>query len=146
LKVTEKDRFVYSSAMEALTQRFEIAREFVRNNGLPSLPMEDLANLMIKGIKEWLVGSQGEQWLSTIGYIKYDSHITFSGSMHMSLSGSTCPVCSGLFSEIHGVHCECCGKLICNPCSSIVDPIYQIGWCSDCLSKQPLTNLLIYSE
>jgi hypothetical protein len=146
LKVTEKDRFVYSSAMEALTQRFEIAREFVRNNGLPSLPMEDLANLMIKGIKEWLVGSQGEQWLSTIGYIKYDSQITFSGSMHMSLSGSMCPVCSGFFSEIHGVHCECCGKLICNPCSSIVDPIYQIGWCSDCLSKQPLTNLLIYSE
>jgi hypothetical protein len=149
MEITDKDRLFYSNAMEVLTQRFEIAREFVRHNGLPSLPMEELTTLMIVGIKEWLTGTQGEQWLSTMGYVRHD-HVTFPGNITMSgtvsLSGTMCPVCSGFFSDIHGMHCECCGKLICNPCASIVDPVYQIGWCSDCLSKQPLTNLLVYNE
>lgn len=148
MEVTETDMMFYSGAVESLTQRFEIAREFVRHKGLSSLPMEELTNLMIVGIKEWLAGSQGEQWLSTIGYVRLESNIpiVISGSIAISLSGSMCPVCSGAFSEIHGMTCENCGKVICGPCASIVDPIYHIGWCSDCLSKQPLTNLLVYNE
>lgn len=135
----------YSGAVDSLTQRFEIAREFVRHKGLSSLPMEELTNLMIIGIKEWLAGPQGEQWLSTIGYLKIDSNLTISGAITLS-SGSMCPVCSGVYHETHGVVCENCGKTICEPCLSIVDPIYHIGWCSDCLEKKPLTNLLVYSE
>ena len=143
MEITERDRLYYSRAIELLTQRFEIAREFVRNNGLSSLPMEELTSLMIVGIKEWLVGSQGEEWLSTMGYIKHEG-ITISGSIN--ISGTLCPVCSGMFPDLHGTRCENCGKWICNPCASIVDPIYQIGWCSECLSKYPLTNLLVYNE
>jgi len=146
LEVTEKDMVFYSGAVDSLTQRFEIAREFVRHKGLSSLPMEELTNLMIVGVKEWLAGSQGEQWLSTIGYIRLDSSMTISGSINITMSGSMCPVCSGMYPETHGVICESCGKTICGPCMSIVDPIYHIGWCSDCLEKKPLTNLLVYSE
>jgi hypothetical protein len=146
LEITERDLLFYSGAVDSLTQRFEIAREFVRHKGLTSLPMEELTNLMIVGIKEWLSGTQGEQWLSTIGYIRVDSvDITYSGAVILS-SGSLCPVCSGMYHEMHGMTCECCGKTICGPCASIVDPIYHIGWCSDCLEEKPLTNLLVYSE
>lgn len=141
MKVTDTDRIFYNNAMESLTQRFEIAREFHRNNGMRSLPMEELTNLMIVGLKEWLVGLQGEQWLSTIGYIK----CSVSGMAILS-SGSFCPVCSGYFPEALGRYCESCGRFVCDPCLSIVDPIYDIGWCNDCVSKNPLTNLLVYNE
>jgi hypothetical protein len=145
LEVTDRDLLFYSGAVDSLTQRFEIAREFVRHKGLTSLPMEELTNLMIVGIKDWLSGSQGEQWLSTIGYIRVDPiNMTYSGAI--AISGSMCPVCSGMYHETHGMTCECCGKTICGPCVSIVDPIYHIGWCSDCLEEKPLTNLLVYSE
>jgi hypothetical protein len=145
LEVTETDIMFYSGAVEKLTHRFEIAREFVRHKGLSSLPMEELTNLMIVGIKEWLAGSQGEQWLHTVGYVKVGSTLTVSGSI-ISLSGSVCPVCSGMYPQTHGAVCECCGRTICEPCLSIVDPIYHVGWCSNCLEEKPLTNLLVYNE
>ena len=145
MEITENDRFFYASAVEKLTERFEIAREFVRNNGMPSLPMEELSLMMITGIKEWVDGSEGEQWLSTLGYSKHDT-ITVSGTIHITLSGAMCPSCSGLFPQNNGMKCERCGRYTCGPCVSIVDPIYQVGWCDDCLKEQPLTNLLVYSE
>ena len=145
MEITDKDRLFYASAVERLTERFEIAKEFVRNNGLPSMPMEELTNMMIFEIKEWVNSREGEEWLSTLGYGK-DGHITVSGAIHITLSGATCPSCSGAFPEINGMHCERCGKYVCGPCVTIVDPIYQIGWCDDCLAEQPLTNLLVYSE
>ena len=145
MEITDKDRLFYSSAVERLTERFEIAREFVRNNGLPSMPMEELTTMMIIGIKEWVEGEEGEEWLSTLGYSKANQ-ITVSGTIHFTISGCTCPSCSGAFSDIHGMYCERCGKYVCSPCMTIVDPIYQIGWCDDCLKKQPLTNQLVYSE
>ena len=146
MDITDRDRFFYSNAVEQLTERFEIAREFVRNNGLPSLPMEELTSLMITGIKDWVSGDDGEQWLSTLGYVRAEAAAVTLSGIHISLSGAMCPVCSGLFIETHGRRCEKCGQHTCSPCVSVVDPIYQVGWCSDCISEEPLTNLLVYNE
>lgn len=145
MEITDKDRLFYASAVERLTERFEIAREFVRNNGLPSMPMKELTDMMIFEIKAWVGSTEGEEWLSTLGYIK-SGEIVVSGTIHFTLSGCMCPSCSGAFPEINGMYCERCGKYVCGPCVTIVDPIYQIGWCDECLEKQPLTNLLVYSE
>lgn len=147
MEVTNIDRHYYFVALEDLTQRFEIEQEFVKNNGIACFPMEELTDLMIVGIKEWLISNQGESWLSTLGYVKQlGTPITISGCIHICISGSLCPVCSGSFYHTHGYNCENCGKFVCEPCASIVDPLYHIAWCSDCLADKPLTNLLVYNE
>lgn len=145
MEITDKDRFFYSSAVERLTERFEIAKEFLRNNGIPSLPMEELTDMMIFEIKDWVIGQEGEQWLSSLGYSKH-GQIAVSGTLHFNISGCLCPSCSGAFPQMNGMYCERCGKYMCGPCVTVVDPIYQIAWCDDCLADQPLTNHLIYSE
>lgn len=144
MEITTEDRFFYTNAVERLTEKFEIAREFVKTNGLSSMPMEELTNMMITGVKEWVTSETGEQWLSTLGYIKSD--MVLSGTLSLCLSGSLCPVCSGQYMETYGMQCERCGRDICHPCGSIVDPVYHIGWCNECLAQQPITNLLIYNE
>lgn len=143
--VTDQDRHFYSMAVEKLTEKFEIAREFVRNNGMNSMPMEELSDLMIFEVKSWVNSREGETWLSTMGYVR--EGITLSGcNITINISGAICPSCSGSFRASTGMVCECCGGYICGPCTSIVDPLYNIGWCDKCLESKPLTNLLVYNE
>lgn len=148
MKITETDRYFYFNALNFLVERFEIAHEFVKHNGLSSLPMEQLTDLIIVGVKEWLETDKGERWMGLLGYHKATLG---PNSVVLTISGfvipeTACPVCSGVFYEHHGMYCENCGTYVCDPCISIVDPIYQIGWCSSCVEQSSLTNLMIYNE
>jgi hypothetical protein len=150
LKVTEDDRYFYLRAMNFLVERVEVAHEFVRYNGMSSLPMEQLTDLIIVGIKEWLGTDSGQRWMSLLGYSKeikiFDPNmVCVSGSMS-TIPASVCPSCSGSFYSSHGTYCESCGSYVCDPCISIVDPIYKVGWCPDCVEKSSLTNLVIYND
>ena len=150
MKVTEDDRHFYLNALNFLVERVEVAHEFVHYNGLSSLPMEQLTDLIIVGVKEWLGTSMGQQWMLSLGYHK--NQITNFSNVTLSVSGcavlpvSTCSVCSGTFYSSHGSYCERCGTYVCEPCISIVDPIYHIGWCSSCVEQSSLTNLVVYND
>ena len=106
--------------------------------------MEELTDIVISGIKNWLAGTEGEQWLSSLGYVKL--HTSFSGSIPISFSGSLCPQCSGYHYNNYGSYCEYCGKYVCDPCLCIVDPLYNVTWCSSCVEKYGITTKLIYNE
>jgi len=140
LKVTENDKIFYTSAIEYLYNKFEIAGEFVKNNGLSSIPVDKLTDMMIISMKEWLRGRDGENWLNTIGYYKTSvSYITYSGCATIKLDGTElCPACSGSFIAQHGLICERCGNLMCGPCVSVVDDNYGIVWCNSCIKEEGL--------
>lgn len=148
MEITDYDKLFYTSAVEYLYNKFEIAGEFVRNNGLTSIPVEELTDMMIISMKEWLGSDEGESWLNTLGYYKTSmSSMTFSGCASVYLdSTELCPVCSGNFIATHGNVCERCGGIICGPCVSIVDKDYGVLWCDSCIQSEGLTNILIYGE
>jgi hypothetical protein len=135
MTITKQDRLLYASAIDAIKERFEIATEFLCLDGLPSLPTEDIEHVMITGFKEWITGREGECWLNSLGYSK--SNITI-----ISGSGNYCPTCSGSLSIKEGRVCERCGRVMCEPCLSLVDPHYEIVWCNDCLESEALTNFI----
>jgi hypothetical protein len=151
LKITDDDRNYYSSAVDFLSEKLEIAQEFVRHDGLTSVPVEQVGDLMITGIKEWVMSAAGENWLGTIGYYKETGLICASGSIAtsivvsgtgLSLCYDTCTVCSGHSMDGFSLRCERCGHSICKSCSNVVDDYYGGVWCKDCLEAENLTNML----
>lgn len=141
MEVTEKDKLFYNSAMEYLYNKFEIAGEFVKHDGLTSIPIEDMTTLMITSVKEWLISNDGREWLQTLNYYRAD--IAGDEDNCVSLGSlDLCPVCSGNFMVQNGLVCERCGKVTCGPCNAVVDNNYNIVWCEDCLREEGLTNLL----
>lgn len=139
MDITEFDRTFYIIAVEYLTEKMAIADDFVKYNGMTSMPLEEITDLMISGIKEWIHSEYGEMWLHDLGYHK----VTYSGSV-VSISGTDlCPVCSGNFFMNQSMACERCGRVVCNPCNSIVDNHYGILWCEQCLTEEGLTNVLL---
>lgn len=153
MKITDQDRDYYSSAVDFLSEKYEIAQEFVRHDGMTSVSMERMGDIMIKGIKEWAMSAAGETWLGTIGYYKQQTVtssisgasvaacITVTGSA-LSLCHSFCNVCSGYHLEGFVSVCERCGQAICMSCANIVDESYDVIWCKDCLEAENLTNML----
>jgi hypothetical protein len=139
--ITRTDRLFYAAAMEYMIEKFEITRSFTRYNGFASFPADEMSDLVIGNVKRWLLGAEGEEWLSTIGYYKKETPIiaTISGT-------SVCHVCSGTYMPVEGLICEKCGKPVCSPCITVVDPHYHIGWCNCCVESESLTNLLGYNE
>lgn len=147
MEVTEYDKIFYTSAIEYLYNKFEIAGEFVKNNGMDSLPMSELSDMMIVSLKEWLGCEEGENWLSTIGYYKATISGVYCGEPHINLNGvELCSVCSGSFINTRGRVCERCGNTFCSPCVSVVDRSYDIAWCETCIETEGLTNILYDNE
>jgi len=135
LNVTKDDRKFYISAIDYVTEQVEFVRDFTRYNGLPSLPSSEISDIMIAGVKQWLHSLEGEAWLASIGYVRYDSIVSVN-NMLISPSGILlCPVCSGVHNHNTVAKCECCGREICDTCMSIVDKPYEIRWCNDCIER-----------
>jgi hypothetical protein len=138
--VTREDRIFYATAMEYMIDKLEVNQSFAHFNGFASFPADEMSDLMISGIKDWLTSPVGEQWLGSMGYVRAQDDTI------LTLSGSLCPVCSGSYLPVEGIICERCGKPVCNPCINIVDHHYHIGWCDCCVQDEALTNLLSYNE
>jgi len=126
------DEVFYLSIIDEVTQKFEIANEFFKVNGFQSLPSEELFDIIVDSIKIWLVGKEGELWLSTLGY----ERTMISGVLNYNLI--KCPVCGQDYNEMNSTTCERCGKSVCNSCINVVDEVYHIGWCTTCLGKSSL--------
>ena len=139
--IDANDRLYYNHAVEYIVEQLDIARNFVKYNGLSAFTTEDVSDQTIFHVKQWLVSSQGEKWLSTLGYSKLLT--AYSGCISLA---DYCPVCSGIYPQVEGTVCECCGRHICKPCSVIVDQHYDVEWCSVCVQNAALTNMLSYSE
>jgi hypothetical protein len=143
------DRLYYHNALEYVVEQLEITRNFAKYNGLTSFTSEDVSEQTITYVKNWLLSHHGEQWLSTLGYSKaitsYSGCITLVASGTISLA-DYCPVCSGIYNQTDGTVCECCGRTICRPCSTVVDSRYGVEWCESCVQREALTNILPHSE
>jgi hypothetical protein len=139
--ITETDHLYYNDAVEYVVEQLEITRNFIKYNGLTSFTSEEVSNLAITHVKEWLTSKQGEHWLSTLGYSR--PHTLSSGCL-ITLA-DYCPVCSGVYPQIDGTICECCGRTICRQCSTIVDPRYEVEWCESCIQRESITNILSYT-
>jgi hypothetical protein len=136
------DRLYYHNAVEYVVEQLEITRNFIKYNGLTSFTSEDVSEQAITYVKNWLLSNQGEQWLSTLGYSKLSSITTNDCAITLA---DYCPVCSGIYPQTDGTVCECCGRSICRPCSTIVDPQYDVEWCESCVQREAITNLLPYN-
>jgi hypothetical protein len=139
--INETDHLYYNNAVEYVVEQLEITRNFIKYNGLTSFTSEEVSNLAISHVKEWLISKHGEHWLSTLGYSRM---LTMSGCS-ITLA-DYCPVCSGIYPQTDGTVCECCGRSICRPCSTIVDPQYDVEWCQSCVQRESLTNILANNE
>lgn len=158
MTVSKVDRLYYDRAVEYIVEQLEITHSFVKYNGLTSFSSEEVSNLAISHVKNWLTSQNGADWLSTLGYTRSPEEcICVSGTIGgleyvSSASGSVitladyCPVCSGIYHPADGTTCECCGRIICRPCSTIVDKQYDIEWCESCLQRESLTNILSHNE
>jgi|WetSurMetagenome_2_1015567.scaffolds.fasta_scaffold666974_1 hypothetical protein len=135
MNVTIDDRKRYSAAIDFITENLEIIGNFSRLNGLPSFPGEELSDVVILGIKTWLLSNDGEKWLGTLGYSK-------NGFAEELPEAYLCPVCSGTYALYENTRCERCGRVVCHTCTSVVDHRYHIEWCSHCLGDESLTNLI----
>jgi hypothetical protein len=102
LRITSDDKTFYYGAIDFLTERFEMVRNFTKFNGLPAASDEDMSEMLIGSIKTWLISEEGERWLQSIGYIKYEQAdaITVSGCIIIPSGLFACPVCSGYHSDI----------------------------------------------
>jgi hypothetical protein len=141
--INETDHLYYNNAVEYVVEQLEITRNFIKYNGLTSFTSEEVSKLAITHVKEWLTSKQGEHWLATLGYSRLNT-ITTSGSI-ITLA-DYCPVCSGIYPQTDGTVCECCGRSICRPCSTVVDPRYDVEWCESCVQREALTNILSHNE
>ena len=138
--VTKEDRLFYATALEYVIEKFEINQSFAHYNGFASFPADEVSDMMILSVKTWLASPVGETWLGSIGYVRSNNDYI------MTISGNICPVCSGSYLPVEGITCERCGRPVCGPCITIVDPHYHIGWCDCCVQDEALTNLLRYDE
>jgi hypothetical protein len=142
--INANDRLYYNDAVEYVVEQLETARNFVKYNGLSAFTTEDVSDQAIRHVKQWLASSTGEEWLATLGYTRSTTIATASGSL-ITLA-DYCPVCSGIYTQLDGTFCECCGRQICKACSVIVDTYYEVEWCPNCVQTASLTNLLPYTE
>lgn len=145
MNVNHTDRLYYNSAVDYIVEQLEITHSFVRYNGLTSFSSEDISNLAISHAKDWLMSEQGATWLATLGYKKNGDSVLVGSGTAISLA-DYCPVCSGIYYPADGTTCECCGRTICRPCSTVVDKRYDIEWCETCIQKESLTNILSHDE
>ena len=139
--IDANDRLYYTHAVDYIVEQLDIARNFVKYNGLSAFTTEEVSDQTIFHVKQWLTSDHGEKWLSTLGYSRM---VTMSGCA-ITLA-NYCPVCSGVYPHADSTVCECCGRQICKPCSVIVDPHYDVEWCSNCVQTSAITNLLPYNE
>jgi hypothetical protein len=139
MHITSEDRRYYSAAIDFVTEHLEIIGNFSKLNGLPSFPGEELSDVVITGIKTWLLSEEGEQWLRHIGYGK-------DYTIQEPHDACFCPVCSGTYGTYESIVCERCGREVCNPCTTVVDKRYHIEWCHHCISAEPLINLVNLSR
>lgn len=148
--INEIDHLYYNNAVEYVVEQLEITRNFIKYNGLTSFTSEDVSNLAIAHVKEWLISKHGENWLSTLGYSR-DQTLVSGCTVDTIVPGGVitladyCPVCSGVYAQIDGTVCECCGRVICRSCSTVVDPRYDVEWCESCIQRESITNILPYN-
>jgi hypothetical protein len=158
MTVSKIDRLYYDRAVEYVVEQLEITHSFVKYNGLTSFSSEDVSNLAILHVKNWLTSPSGADWLATLGYTRTSrSGISNSSAVWQNTNGIAasgvnltladyCPVCSGIYLPADGTVCECCGRSICKPCSTVVDKLYGVEWCESCLQRESLTNMLSHNE
>ena len=129
VNITDKDRLYYSRVIDSLASIFQIADEFYKNDGLPTMPNEKVMDTLIVLFKKWLMTDEGADWLSDLGYHKK----TIKGKFITHNMVSMCECCGDYSNKIDIFYCERCGRPVCNSCSIIVDRKYNIRWCEHCI-------------
>lgn len=123
----EDDRTFYLNIIDDIARKFEIANEFSKMNGMHSFPSEELFDMVIDSVKQWLVSDDGAVWLSTLGYERVEI-CTEKGNYREV----KCPICGSGVAPHELTSCEKCGTMVCERCLNIVDEVYNIKWCTKC--------------